>query len=139
MMQEAQEHAGEDKKRRELAETRNRADQAVHEVEKALKEHGEKVGASERTAIEAALTAVKDALKGEDPDFIKSKTEALLQASLKLGEAMYKAANPSPEGGATDGAAGGTEGAAGGKAEGDVVDADYEEVDEEKKKKGGAR
>jgi molecular chaperone DnaK len=137
MMQEAQEHAGEDKKRRELAETRNRADQAVHEVEKALKEHGEKVGASERTAIEAAVTAVKDALKGEDPDFIKSKTEALLQASLKLGEAMYKGANPTAEGGATDGA--GTEGAAGGKADGDVVDADYEEVDEEKKKKGGAR
>jgi molecular chaperone DnaK len=143
MMREAQEHASDDKKRKELAETRNRADQAVHEVEKAMKEHGSKVGETERSAIEAAMTAVKDALKGEDPDFIKSKTEALLQASLKLGEAMYKNANPDagaaggdPTGGAGDpGAA-----AAGGATDGsDVVDADYEEVDEEKKKKGGAR
>jgi molecular chaperone DnaK len=115
----------------------------VHEVEKAMKEHGSKVGETERSAIEAAMVAVKDALKGEDPDFIKSKTEALLQASLKLGEAMYKGANPDagaaggdPTGGGADpGAA-----AAGGATDGgDVVDADYEEVDEEKKKKGGAR
>ncbi len=137
MMREAQEHAGEDKKRRELVETRNRADAAVHEIEKALKEHGEKVGSSERVAIEAAVSAVKDALKGEDADFIRSKTEALQQASLKLGEAMYKGMNA---GGADGAGAGAGEGqASGGAAEGDVVDADYEEVDEEKKKKGGAR
>ena len=137
MMREAQEHATDDKKRKELVETRNRADQSVHEVEKALKEHGEKIGAAERGAIESAVTAVKDALKSEDPDLIRTKTEALLQASLKLGEAMYKGMNP-------DGAAGGAApdesgSSAGGAAEGDVVDADFEEVDEEKKKKGGAR
>ncbi|MBP6011757.1 MAG: molecular chaperone DnaK [Alphaproteobacteria bacterium] len=137
MMREAQEHAGEDKKRRELVETRNRADAAVHEIEKALKEHGDKVGSSERVAIEAAVGAVKDALKGEDADFIRSKTEELQQASLKLGEAMYKGMNA---GGADGAGAGAGEGQApGGAAEGDVVDADYEEVDEEKKKKGGAR
>jgi molecular chaperone DnaK len=137
MMRDAQEHATDDKKRRELVETRNRADAAVHDVEKALKEHGGKVQASERSTIEAAVTAVKDALKSEDTDIIKSKTEALQQASLKLGEAMYKAMNP-------EGAAGGhTADGAGNVPEtgegGDVVDADYEEVDEEKKKKGGAR
>ena len=137
MMQEAQEHATDDKKRRELVETRNRADQAVHEVEKAMKEHGAKIGEAERSAIEGAISTVKDALKGEDSDLIRSKTEALLQASLKLGEAMYKGMN-NAEGAA--GGAPGADGTSGASApEGDVVDADYEEVDEEKKKKGGAR
>ncbi|MCE9524129.1 MAG: molecular chaperone DnaK [Alphaproteobacteria bacterium] len=138
MMHEAQEHASDDKKRRDLVESRNRADQSVHEVEKALKEHGAKIAAAERSAIEGAVTAVKDALKGEDPEFIRTKTEALMQASLKLGEAIYKGmgADGTPGGdptGATDGAS------SAGAAEGDVVDADYEEVDEDKKKKGGAR
>jgi molecular chaperone DnaK len=138
MMHEAQEHASDDKKRRELVETRNRADQAVHEVEKAMKEHGTKIGEAERGAIESAITSVKDALKEEDPDLIRTKTEALLQASLKLGEAMYKGMNNADN--AAGGAPGGDgTGASAGAAEGDVVDADYEEVDEEKKKKGGAR
>jgi molecular chaperone DnaK len=138
MMKEAQEHAGEDKKRRELVEARNHADAAVHQIDKALKEHGEKVGQAERSAIEDAVTAVKDAIKGEDADLIRSKTDALHQASLKLGEAMYKGMNPeggAPGGGATGDAGGGA--SSGG--DGNVVDADYEEVDEEKKKKGGAR
>ena len=140
MIREAQEHSTDDKKRKELAEARNRADAGVHEVEKAMKEHGEKISAGDRGAIDNAVTAVKDALKGEDADFIKTKTEALLQASLKLGEAMYRSANAESGAGAAPGAEGEAPGAeAGGKADGDVVDADYEEVDEEKKKKGGAR
>jgi len=140
MIREAQEHSTDDKKRKELAEARNRADAGVHEVEKALKEHGAKISAAERGAIESAAGAVKDALKGEDVDFIKSKTEALLQASLKLGEAMYRNANAESEAGANAGGDAAAPGATeGGKADGDVVDADYEEVDEEKKKKGGAR
>jgi molecular chaperone DnaK len=141
MMRDAQEHATDDKKRRELVETRNRADAAVHDVEKALKEHGDKIQAGERSPIEAAVTAVKDALKSEDADVIKAKTEALQQASLKLGEAMYRSMNPEGAtggGGATNGS--GPAGESGGATDsGDVVDADYEEVDEEKKKKGGAR
>jgi len=138
MMNDAQEHAGEDKKRRELVETRNRGEATVHDMEKTLKEHGDKVGTTERNAIEAALGEVRDALKGEDADLIKSKTEALLQASLKLGEAMYKGMNPDGapgEGPDAGGSAGG--GSSTGADEG-VVDADYEEVDEDKKK-GGAR
>jgi molecular chaperone DnaK len=140
MIREAQEHSTDDKKRKELAEARNRADAGVHEVEKALKEHGGKISAAERGAIESAVGAVKDALKGEDADFIKSKTEALLQASLKLGEAMYRNANAESEAAAkADGDAAAPGATDAGKADGDVVDADYEEVDEEKKKKGGAR
>ncbi|NOT41354.1 MAG: molecular chaperone DnaK [Alphaproteobacteria bacterium] len=135
MMREAQEHAGEDKKRRELVEARNHADAAVHQIEKAVKEHGEKVGQAERSAIEEAMTAVKEAVKGEDPELIRSKTDALHQASLKLGEAMYKGMNPG--GGAPEGAPGDAGGGA--TSDGNVVDADFEEVDEEKKKKGGAR
>ncbi len=137
MMKEAQEHAGDDKKRRELVEARNHADAAVHQIEKALKEHGEKVGQTERSAIEDAMTAVKDAVKGEDAELIRSKTDALHQASLKLGEAMYKGMNP--EGGAPGGAAGDAGGGTSAGGDGNVVDADFEEVDEEKKKKGGAR
>ncbi len=137
MMKEAQEHAGEDKKRRELVEARNHADAAVHQIEKALKEHGEKVGQAERSAIEDAVTAVKEAIKSEDSELIRSKTDALQQASLKLGEAMYK--GMSPEGGAPGGASSDAGDGASAGGDGNVVDADYEEVDEEKKKKGGAR
>ncbi len=139
MMQEAQEHASDDKKRRELVEARNRADAEVHEVEKALKEHGGKISDDERSAIEAAVTAVKDALKDEDAELIKSKSEALRQASLKLGEAMYRSAGEAgaAAAGGDPGAGAGEGGATTGNADSDVVDADYEEVDEEKKKKGG--
>ena len=139
MMRDAEEHAGEDKKRRDLVETRNRSEATVHDMEKTLKEHGDKVGATERGAIETALTEVKEALTGEDADLIRSKTDALMQASMKLGEAMYKGMNPggAPGGGATDGNNTGG-GAQANATDDDVVDADYEEVDEEKKK-GGAR
>jgi molecular chaperone DnaK len=135
MMRDAQEHASEDKKRRDLVETRNRAEAAAHDIEKNLKEHGDKLGAADRSAIEASIADVREALKGEDADVIKSKTDAMLQASMKMGEAMYKGMNPDGAAGSADpGAA-----AAGGSAPDEgVVDADYEEVNDEKKK-GGAR
>jgi molecular chaperone DnaK len=136
MMREAQEHAGDDKKRRELVEARNRSEAMAHDAEKALKEHGEKASAGDKAAIEAAIVAVKDAVKGDDVDAIRSKGDALQQALMKLGEAMYKGMN-------AEGGAGGPTGDAGGGAstgpDGNVVDADFEEVDDEKKKKGGAR
>jgi molecular chaperone DnaK len=130
MVHDAQEHSADDKKRRETAEARNRGDQAVHEVEKALSEHGAKIGEAEKGAIAQAVSDLKEALKGEDIDLIRSRTEATLQASLKLGEAIYRA---------QQGAAPGPDGAEPKATEGDVVDADFEEVDEDKKKKGGAR
>ncbi len=91
MVKDAEAHAGEDKKRRELVEARNQADALIHSTEKALGEHGDKVSADEKTAIEAGLAGLKEAVKGDDLEDIKAKTNTLAQASMKLGEAMYKA------------------------------------------------
>ncbi len=140
MVHEAEEHAEEDKKRRELVEARNQADTLIHTTEKNLAEYGDKVSEEEKASIEAALQALKDVQESEDVDGIKAKTDTLMQASMKLGEAMYKA---SQEGeGAPDldmSGMGGTdapEGDAGDAPTDDdatVVDADFEEVDPEKK------
>jgi molecular chaperone DnaK len=100
----------------------------VHSTEKALSEHGDKVGEAERRAIENAMADLKEALKGDDAEAIQAKTNALAQASMKLGEAMYK----SQEGAGGPGAAPGGE--PGGAKKDDVVDAEYTEVDDDKKK-----
>src|SRR6201986_4495536 len=126
MVKDAESHAAEDKKRRELIEARNQADALIHSTEKALGEHGDKVGGDEKTAIEAASAALKEAVKADDVDAIKEKTNTLAQASMKLGEAMYKAQQT--EGAAADAAADG----AGNKPDENVVDADFEEVDDKK-------
>jgi len=140
MVHEAEEHAEEDKKRRELVEARNQADTLIHTTEKNLAEYGDKVSDEEKASIEEALQALKDVQESEDIDGIKAKTEALMQASMKLGEAMYKA---SQEGeGAPDldmSGMGGTDTPDGGAGDAPtdddatVVDADFEEVDPEKK------
>ncbi|MCX7281848.1 MAG: molecular chaperone DnaK [Alphaproteobacteria bacterium] len=126
MVKEAESHAAEDKKRRELVEAKNQADAMIHSTEKAMSEHGDKVSPDEKTAIEAALASLKDAVGGEDSEAIKEKTNTLAQASMKLGEAMYKAQQA--EGAAGDAAADG----AGNKPDDNVVDADFEEVDDKK-------
>jgi len=125
MVQEAESHAAEDKKRRAAAEAKNQGDALVHSTEKALSEHGDKVSADERTAIENAIAGLKEALKGDDADDIQAKTNTLAQASMKLGEAMYKAQQAAGEGAAPEG----------GEAPKDdnVVDAEFSEVDENKK------
>jgi len=127
MVNDAESHAAEDKKRRELVEARNQADALAHSTEKAMGEHGDKVSPEEKTAIEAAVAALKDAVKGDDVDAIKEKTNTLAQASMKLGEAMYKAQQAGNA--ASDAAADG----AGSKPDDNVVDADFEEVDDNKK------
>jgi molecular chaperone DnaK len=129
MVKEAESHAAEDKKRRALVEARNHAEALVHSSEKALGEHGDKVSAADKSAIEAAVAELKTAMAGEDVDAIQAKTNALAQASMKLGEAMYKATQG--EGG--EGGDGGGE-AGGAKPGEDVVDADFEEVDDDQKK-----
>ena len=126
MVKEAESHAADDKKRRELVEAKNQADALIHSTEKAMGEHGDKVGPEEKTAIEAALASLKDAITGEDGEAIKEKTNTLAQASMKLGEAMYKAQQS--ESAAGDAAADG----AGNKPDENVVDADFEEVDDKK-------
>ena len=131
MSEEAERFKDEDKKKRELVEARNHADQLTAQIEKDLKENGDKVGAEDKTAIETALTAVKDAMKGDDAEKIKSSTQALMQASMKLGEAIYASGKQNAEGGDAGPDAGSQGGGQGGD---NVVDAQFEEVKDDKKK-----
>ena len=125
MVQEAESHAADDKKRRAMAEAKNQGDALIHSTEKALSEHGDKIDSGERTGIENAIAALKEAVKGEDADDIQAKTQALAQASMKLGEAMYKAQQAGAEGSAPEGEA---------PKDDNVVDAEFSEVDDDKKK-----
>jgi molecular chaperone DnaK len=125
MVKDAAAHSEEDKRRKEMVEAKNQADAAVHQTEKALSEHGDKIGAEDKSAIEAAMADLKSAAEGEDIADIQAKTQALMQASMKLGEAMYKAAQA--EGGGDEGGAGEA------PADEGVVDAEFEEVDDNKK------
>src|SRR6187399_947857 len=131
MVKDAEIHAAEDKKRRELVEAKNQADSLIHSTEKAMAEHGDKVDAADKTAIEAGLAELKTALQGEDKDTIKAKTDALAQASMKLGEAMYQAS----QGQAAGGGGGGGPQAASGGSDDKVVDVDFEEVKDDDSKK----
>jgi len=128
MVKEAEANADADKQRRELVETKNQTEGLVHQVERNLKEHGDKVGAQEKGEAEAAVAAAKSALEGTDLEAMKQASERLSQAAMKIGEAMYKAqaeagAQPGPEAAAP-----------GGKPDDKVVDAEFEEVDDKKKK-----
>ena len=131
MVKDAEAHAADDKKRKEAVEARNHADALIHSTEKNLTEFGDKVPAEQKSKIEADVKALKDVLDSGDAVEIKAKTDALMQSSMKLGEAMYKAEQ---EAQASGGAAGGTAGHGQAAGEG-VVDADFEEVDGDKKEK----
>jgi molecular chaperone DnaK len=120
MVKDAEANAVADKKRREAVDAKNHADAMVHSTEKALAEHGSKIADTERRAIEDAVSDLKEALKGDDAEAIKTKTNTLAQASMKLGEAMYKQQAESD--------------AAKDAAKDDVVDAEFTEVDDDKKK-----
>jgi molecular chaperone DnaK len=124
MVKDAEANAVADKKRREAVDAKNHADSLVHSTEKALAEHGSKIGEPERRAIEDAVSDLKEALKGDDAETIKTKTNTLAQASMKLGEAMYKQQAESDA--AKDG------------AKDDVVDAEFTEVDDDKNNKKSA-
>ena len=125
MVKDAEEHASEDKARRELIDARNHAESLVHSTAKTLEEHGDKISAEEKSAIETASADLRTAAEGDDLADIKAKTETLMQASMKLGEAVYKAQSEAGPEAATDS---GDEAAA---PEADVVDAEFEEVDDE--------
>jgi molecular chaperone DnaK len=124
MVKDAEANAAEDKKRREAVDAKNHADALVHSTEKALAEHGSKIADTERRAIEDAVSDLKEALKGEDAEAIKAKTNTLAQTSMKLGEAMYKQQAESD--------------AAKDAAKDDVVDAEFTEVDDDKNSKKSA-
>ncbi len=130
MVDEAEQHAEEDKKRRELVEARNHADALIHTSEKNLKEFGDKVSEDEKQAIENAVKDLREAVEGDDTEAIKGKTEALAQASMKLGEAMYKASQEAEAADAEPTDAGTPP--PGESTDSKVVDADFEEVDPDK-------
>jgi molecular chaperone DnaK len=134
MVKDAEAHAEDDKKRKAAVEAKNHGEALVHATEKALTEHGSKVDDATRTSIENAMADLKEALKGDDSGAITAKTNALAQASMKLGEAMYKqqADAQNAAGGASDA------GAAGSAPKEDVVDAEFTEVDDDKKNKKSA-
>jgi molecular chaperone DnaK len=126
MVKDAEQHAAEDKAKREAAEIRNRGDSLAFQVEKLLKDHGDKISAEEKGKVEAALNDLRDALKGDDQTRIQRAIDAVQQASYKLSEEMYKATAGAPAGEAA-GAAGGPGSQPGGQAKAgdDVIDADY--------------
>ena len=116
MVKEAEANAAADKTRKELVEAQNAADSLIHSTEKALADHGDKVEADVKTAIETGLAELKTAREGTDPEDIRAKTNTLVQASMKLGEAMYAAQQGSGDA------------AEGQPADDGVVDAEFEEV-----------
>ncbi len=128
MVKDAEANAEADKRRRELVEVKNQGESLVHSTEKSVKEYGDKVSAADKGGIETAIAALKTALEGDDVETIKARTTDLTQASMKLGEAMYAASQ-----------AAGPEGAASAEASAekkdDVIDADFQEVDEKDQKK----
>jgi molecular chaperone DnaK len=128
MVKDAEAHAAEDKKRREMVDAKNQGEALAHDAEKALKEYGDKVAQSDRSAVESAVASLRTALQGEDVEAIKARTNDLMQAQMKLGEAMYKAQQAS----GAPGDGGGEGGAQ--AAKDDVIDAEFREVDDDKKK-----
>ena len=123
MVKDAEAHAADDKKRRELVEAKNAGESLVHQTEKSLADYGDKVSAADKSAVEAAIATLKTKLESEDPEAIQTATNELMQASMKLGEAMYKAQQ------------GGEQAEAEQKPQDDVIDADFREVGDDDKKK----
>ena len=123
MVQEAEANKAEDEKRKAVVEAKNQAEAVVHSTEKALAEHGDKISGDDKSAIETALADAKSALEGDDAEAISAKTQTLIQASMKLGEAMYAAQQGGSE-----------EQPQGAAAADDVVDAEFEEVSDDDKK-----
>ncbi|MEM7664492.1 MAG: molecular chaperone DnaK [Pseudomonadota bacterium] len=130
MVQDAEKFAEEDKKRRAAAEARNQADSLVHATEKQLEEHGDKVDASTKSAVEEALAATKTALEGDDGEEISAKAQALTEAAMKMGQQIYEQEQANaPEGGETAGESASEET----DTDEEVVDAEFSEVDDDNK------
>ena len=127
MVKDAEANKEEDKKKREAVDARNQADTLVHSTEKNLKEHGSKVSEADKKAIETASANLKNSLKGTDVEDIKKKTQELVQASMKMGEAIYKSQQSAKPGDAPK------DTKKEGKKDDNVVDADFEEVKDKDK------
>ncbi len=129
MVEDAESHAEEDKKRREEVEAKNHAEALIHTTEKSLGEHADKVPDEDKTAIEAAIADLKTALEGDDAEDITAKTQTLAETSMKMGQAIYEAQQSEEE------AAAAADAAADSAADDDVVDADFEEINDDDEKK----
>jgi molecular chaperone DnaK len=126
MVKDAEANAEADKKKKDLVEAKNQAEGLIHTTEKTLKENSDKISSADKSAIESAIASLKEVIEGEDAEAIKQRSEALMQASLKLGEAMYKAQGANPEAAAAGAAQGAPEAET--PKDDNVVDADFEEV-----------
>jgi molecular chaperone DnaK len=133
MVQDAEEHAADDQKRKELVEARNTSDSLIYSTEKTLEEYGDQIGEEDKMQIQTDLNALKEAIKEEDLEDINAKTEALSKSSMKLGEAMYKASQEAGDNAAPDADMG--DAPSSDAADDGVVDADFEEVEEDNKEK----
>jgi len=121
MVRDAEEHAEEDKKRKDLVEAKNQAESLIHSTEKSMEEHGDKVDPTTIEAIELAIAALKDELEGDNPDKIRAGIQNVTEAAMKLGEAIYKSSQE-------DGEQGGNAG-----SEDDILDAEFEDLDDNKR------
>ncbi len=126
MVKEAEANAADDKKRRDMVEAKNHAEALIHSTTKSLTEFSDKVSSADKSAIEAAIADLKSAMEADDAEDIKAKTNTLAQAAMKLGEAIYKQQNAGGDAGADGGSASAT-------SDDDVLDADFTEVDDDKK------
>jgi molecular chaperone DnaK len=133
MVKDAEANAAEDKKRRELIELRNQAESILHEAEKNLNEHGDKLKAEDKAAIESDMAALKDSMESDSKEVLEEKLQALTQSLMKVGEDIYKAQQ---EAAAAEGdvSSEASQDAPEHVAEGEVLDADFEEIDEDDKK-----
>ena len=136
MVKDAEANAETDKKKREEVDVKNQADSLVFQVEKNLKEHGDKISSEDKSKIEADLNDLKEAVEKNDLDLIKAKTQELTQSSMKMGEAMYKDQQANGAPGAESGDQPQPDDKADAPKEDDVIDADFEEVDDDKKASG---
>lgn len=134
MVKDAEVHAAEDKKRKELVEAKNHAESMIHQTQKSLNELGAKVSEADKSTIEATIADLKAAMEGSDIEAIKSKTNTLAQSAMKLGEAMYKAQEAGSAGGDGAGPSGANSSGQKSSSEDDVVDADFTEVRDDDKK-----
>ena len=136
MVKDAEANAETDKKKREEVDVKNQADSLVFQVEKNLKEHGDKISAEDKSKIEADLNDLKEAVEKNDLELIKNKTQELTQSSMKMGEAMYKDQQANGAPGAESGDQPQPDDKADAPKDDDVIDADFEEVDDDKKASG---
>jgi molecular chaperone DnaK len=128
MVREAEENAEADKARRELVEARNAAESLIHGTEKSVKDHGDKVDPTTIEAIELSIKALKEAMEKDDPERIRARSQDLTEAAMRLGEAIYKSQQAEAESAASG------QGTGGAAPDDDVVDADFEDLGDDKKK-----